>query len=42
MRSELGDSNYSDYDFHRLVLDTGPSSFRILKAEIDKYINKAK
>ncbi|HHU28268.1 TPA: DUF885 domain-containing protein [bacterium] len=42
MEKEIGTSFFKDYDFHKIVLDTGPCPFDILKEEIDKNISKFK
>jgi uncharacterized protein (DUF885 family) len=40
MESQLGTMQYQDFDFHKIVLDTGPAPFSIIKNEIDKFISE--
>ena len=36
MEKEIGTSFFKDYDFHKIVLDTGPCPFDILKKRLIK------
>jgi uncharacterized protein (DUF885 family) len=40
MRSKAGAVKYKVYDFHKIVLDTGPAPFSIIKQEIDRFISE--